>query len=130
MRLVGFRGQLAAIDRLVEQVAAGAGGRLVITGPPGAGKSALLTAAAKAAAGRGLAVVRLTGADGPETAEAAAETGPRLLLIDDIDTCARCWPRRARRFRRSTSSRAGPAWPRRPRIHCSTAPPATPTGSG
>jgi hypothetical protein len=88
VRLVGFRGQLAAIDRLVEQVAAGTGGWLVITGPPGAGKSALLTAATEAAAGRGLAVVRLTGADGPETAEAAAETGPRLLLIDDIDRSA------------------------------------------
>ncbi|WP_329138642.1 ATP-binding protein [Streptomyces sp. NBC_01476] len=66
MNLIGRGAELAAVERLLDRAVAGAGGYLVVTGPPGAGRSALAEAAARSARARGIAVVRPTGtgADG------------------------------------------------------------------
>jgi tetratricopeptide (TPR) repeat protein len=72
---VGYRSELAAVDRLLDRVASGGAGHLVVTGPPGAGKSTLIAAAADAARTRGIDVSRVVDAGGQ----------PRLFLIDDID---------------------------------------------
>jgi tetratricopeptide (TPR) repeat protein len=56
---------------------------LLITGPPGAGRTALLHAAADLAEDRGVPVSWLT-PDAADRAIAAAD-GPRLLLVDDFD---------------------------------------------
>lgn len=54
------------------------GGCLVVVGPPGAGKTALIDAAAQSAGARGVPVSR-------EDLERLADGGPRLLLVDDVD---------------------------------------------
>ncbi|MYS21367.1 AAA ATPase domain-containing protein, partial [Streptomyces sp. DvalAA-14] len=63
MKLIGRRTHLAAVEGLVERAAAGAGGHLIATGPAGAGKTALIDAAAELARERGLPVLRATGTD-------------------------------------------------------------------
>ncbi|MFG2075459.1 AAA family ATPase [Nonomuraea maritima] len=92
--LVGRRRELVAITQLLERAMAGDGGRLVVTGPPGSGKSALLAAAAEQARTRGMPVFRATGT-GPATElpgrtarsldHVHAEGEPCLLLVDDAD---------------------------------------------
>ncbi|GIJ49163.1 hypothetical protein Val02_60490 [Virgisporangium aliadipatigenens] len=59
--LTGRDAELAAIARLLERAAAGTGGHLVITGPPGSGRTAIADAAAALARGRGLPVARISG---------------------------------------------------------------------
>jgi tetratricopeptide (TPR) repeat protein len=85
-RLVGRQRELAAVARLLDRGLDGHGERLLLTGPPGAGRTALLHAAADLAAERGVPVSWLT----PDEAGPAvtAADGPRLLLIDDIDRVA------------------------------------------
>ena len=111
MKLVGFRSQMAAMERLLDRAADGTGAYTLIIGPPGAGKSALLAAVAQAAHDRRIPVVRV-GAPYPDapaalwtrlqdeiaadpnarhadTADQAARhlarSGPRVLLLDDVD---------------------------------------------
>ena len=69
--------------RLLDCGRGGHGGRLLITGPPGAGRTALLHAAAGLAHDRGIPVTRLA----PDAAALAitVEGGSRLLLVDDLD---------------------------------------------
>ncbi|XVV09125.1 AAA family ATPase [Actinoplanes sp. CA-131856] len=55
-RLVGRDAEVESLTRLMDDTAAGAGGCHVVTGVPGIGKSALLHAAARLAAERGIAV--------------------------------------------------------------------------
>jgi hypothetical protein len=82
-RLVGRQRELAAVARLLDCGRDGHGGQLLITGPPGAGRTALLHAAAGLAHDRGIPVTWLA----PDAAAAAitAEGGSRLLLVDDLD---------------------------------------------
>ncbi|MET8140896.1 ATP-binding protein [Sphaerisporangium sp. NPDC005288] len=80
MTLIGRRGELAAVERLLDRAAAGTGGHLVVSGPPGSGKTALAGAAARLARARGIPVIR------------AAATGPASAppfwtrLLDDLGT--------------------------------------------
>ena len=62
--LVGRARELAALRLLLDRAAAGAGGVLVIYGPPGAGTTALADAAAGQARRRGLAVARVAAGPG------------------------------------------------------------------
>lgn len=55
-RLVGREPEIELLRRVLDDTAAGAGGRHVLTGPPGIGKSLLLRFAVDLAAERGLAV--------------------------------------------------------------------------
>ncbi|WP_170208461.1 ATP-binding protein [Micromonospora pisi] len=113
MALIGRRRELAAVEQLLDRAQAGVGGHLVLSGPTGAGKTALVDAAATLAGNRGMTVLRTagTGVDsglllwdqllrdlgaeelppdaGPRdldrAAQAIARGGPRLLLVDDLD---------------------------------------------
>jgi len=58
MALVGRRAEMAEAGRLLESAAAGRGGVLVFTGPPGSGRTELAGAAAREAARRGFEVLR------------------------------------------------------------------------
>ena len=59
MRLIGRDRELAAIRLLLDGAAAGAGGVLVMYGPPGSGRTALAGAAADQGRRRGFAVARV-----------------------------------------------------------------------
>lgn len=113
MSLVGRRRELVAVAQLLDRAAAGNGGHLIVTGSPGAGKSALTAAAADLARARGIPVFHAAGpvpgtglprwiglpddpaggepapgsgpADLDHVARTIAEGGPRLLLVDDAD---------------------------------------------
>ncbi|GAA0240148.1 AAA family ATPase [Cryptosporangium japonicum] len=78
--LAGRRRELGAVSRLLDRAAAGVGGHLVVTGPSGAGKTALAGAAAALAAARGLPVT---------TAPAALAGTRRLVVLDDADRADR-----------------------------------------
>jgi tetratricopeptide (TPR) repeat protein len=56
-------GDLAAIERLLDQAVGGAGALLVLEGPAGAGKTRLLGAGAAAATAGGIAVLRASGSE-------------------------------------------------------------------
>jgi ribose 1,5-bisphosphokinase PhnN len=60
VNLIGRRSELAVIERLLGRSGAGVGGSLMVTGPAGAGKTALADAAADLAAARGMPVLRAT----------------------------------------------------------------------
>jgi len=81
--LVGRQRELAAVARLLDRGRDGHGGQLLITGPPGSGRTALLHAAAGLAGDRGIPVTWLA----PDAAALAMTVGdgPRLLLVDDLD---------------------------------------------
>ncbi|MEV6866519.1 ATP-binding protein [Streptosporangium subroseum] len=115
MTLIGRRSELAAVEQLLDRAATGGGigGHLIVTGPPGVGKTALTGAAADLARARGIPVLRAAGTDldsglliweqllgdleagelppdaGPRdldrVARAIARGGPRLLVVDDVD---------------------------------------------
>ncbi|WBB69319.1 ATP-binding protein [Micromonospora sp. WMMD812] len=113
MALIGRHRELATVRQLLDRVEAGTGGHLLVTGPRGAGKTALVDAAARLAADRGIPVLRAAGTGresglsiwrqllrdldagdlppdaGPRDLDGAARTiaqgGPRLLLVDDLD---------------------------------------------
>ncbi|MFC0551603.1 AAA family ATPase [Planotetraspora thailandica] len=113
MTLIARRRELAAVRRLLDRVAAGAGGHLIVTGPSGSGKTALLDVAGEMARARGIPVLRTAATDGDpgqpiwsrmlgdleavpdregheeqdleRLAGSIARGGPRLLLIDDVD---------------------------------------------
>ncbi|WP_326558120.1 ATP-binding protein [Micromonospora sp. NBC_01796] len=112
MALIGRRRELAAVAQLLDRAVTGTGGHLVVTGPTGAGRTALVDAAATLARTRGLPVFRVSGTgldaglliwdqllrdlgagelpsdarlgDLDRIARAAADGGPRLLLVDNI----------------------------------------------
>ncbi len=69
--LVGRSGELARLDALAASAQAGAGGRLVLVGDPGMGKSALLGAAERHARRRGLRVLRVCAAPGQAVLESS-----------------------------------------------------------
>ena len=62
--IVGRSAELAQVDRLLDSALGGDGGRLLVVGDPGIGKSALLSTVANRAARRGLLVVRVRAAEG------------------------------------------------------------------
>jgi len=64
VRIVGRRDELEQIGRLLDRAGAGPGGLLVVVGLAGAGKTALLEAAASEARGRGFDVLRASPAVG------------------------------------------------------------------
>ena len=59
--LLGREGELAAIETLLASAADGGGSSLLLRGEPGIGKTALVEAAARAAAARGFHVLRTAG---------------------------------------------------------------------
>ena len=59
MRLVGRTRELRRVERLLERGLSGSGGALVVVGPEGAGKTALLDAAAETGGRMGFEVVRV-----------------------------------------------------------------------
>jgi hypothetical protein len=105
VKLIGRRRELAAVERLLRQGAAGVGGHLVVTGPAGAGKSAFVQASAALARARGIPVhwvaATSAGSDrtiaeelldvaGPSPGETRPDLdrrvrGPRLVVVDDVD---------------------------------------------
>ena len=66
--LVGRSGELARLDALAVSALAGNGGRLVLVGDPGMGKSALLRALERQARRRGVRSVHARAAEGPNSA--------------------------------------------------------------
>jgi hypothetical protein len=64
MQLAGRRQEISEIRRLPDQTDAGSGGLLVVTGPPGSGKTAIASAVVKETHCRGFEVVRASPADG------------------------------------------------------------------
>ncbi|MFG1604814.1 AAA family ATPase [Actinoplanes sp. NPDC049265] len=86
MSLIGRARELAAVRRLLDRAAAGTGGQLVVSGPPGSGRTALADAAAAEARARGLDVVRAAGDAVGATVDGHADSGrPRLVVLDDLD---------------------------------------------
>lgn len=113
MALIGRRRELATVEQLLDRAVSGVGGHLVVSGPPGAGRTALVDAAALLARSRGVPVFRTRGTaldsglrvwehllrdldlaepptdaaagDLDRAAQAIAAGGPRLLLVDDVD---------------------------------------------
>ena len=57
MGLVGRTRELAEVERLLDRAQGGTGGVVILTGPSGVGKTAMLDATAEVAAGRGFEVV-------------------------------------------------------------------------
>nr|WP_221382886.1 ATP-binding protein [Actinoplanes polyasparticus] len=76
--LVGRAQELAAVRRLLDRAAAGLGGQLIVSGPPGSGKTAIADVAATEARARGLTVTRAWDAYGE-----SGDSG--LLVLDDLD---------------------------------------------
>jgi tetratricopeptide (TPR) repeat protein len=64
MELAGRRQEMGEIRRLLDQTEAGSGGLLVVTGPPGSGKTAMASAAVEEAHRRGFEVLRASPANG------------------------------------------------------------------
>jgi DNA-binding CsgD family transcriptional regulator len=62
--IVGRVAELARLDSLIADVEAARGGRVLVVGEPGIGKSALLGAVARRAIGRGVRVLRAASAPG------------------------------------------------------------------
>ncbi|MDP9796050.1 hypothetical protein J2S43_004562 [Catenuloplanes nepalensis] len=83
--MIGRDRELAAVRRLLDRAAAGTGGHLVVTGPAGAGRTALADAAASEARARGLTITRIDG--GQPDWDAVPDPGgrPGLLVLDDLD---------------------------------------------
>jgi tetratricopeptide (TPR) repeat protein len=73
--MIGRRRELAVVQRLLDRAATGAGGRLVVVGPAGSGKTVLADVAAELARQRGMPVSRGLLGDG---------TGERLVILDDL----------------------------------------------
>lgn len=74
--IVGRSADLERLDRLIGRLASGHGGRLLVVGDPGIGKTALLDVAQRRAAARGTRVVHVRGVDG--------EDDLRFALLDDL----------------------------------------------
>lgn len=101
MPLIGRRGEIGAVLRLLDRAMTGTGGHLIVTGPAGSGKSALVDSAVAVARDRELPVFRAAGTcvDSGDVWEqlatdlgaehndlaAVALGGPRLLVVDDVD---------------------------------------------
>jgi hypothetical protein len=101
------------VGRLLDRMEAGTGGHLIVTGPPGAGKTALVAEAADRVRARGIPVHQASGTDpasglliweqlltdlgagelpadsGQRELDRAARSlaggGPRLLVVEDVD---------------------------------------------
>src|SRR5277367_3821522 len=78
MALVGRLSELQALEQLLDAATAGLSGVLVLRGEAGFGKTALLDAAAEAAAARSIQIARLTGVESETQLSYAALH--RLLL--------------------------------------------------
>jgi predicted ATPase len=78
MALVGRQSELQALEKLLDAATAGLSGVLVLRGEAGFGKTALLDAAAEAAAARSIQIARLTGVESETQLSYAALH--RLLL--------------------------------------------------
>jgi DNA-binding CsgD family transcriptional regulator len=83
--LVGRDQERALIASFLEQVAAG-GGILLFTGEPGVGKTALLDAAAQAAAAAGLQVLRAAGSEFGSQVNFSGLVQVLRLLTDDLES--------------------------------------------
>lgn len=93
MELAGRGGELATIRRLLDRAGRGGGGVLVLVGPSGVGKTAMLEASAEMAAQRGYEVVHRSPAPGQpgrliwaqllRDAAAEAEVAARMLANPD-----------------------------------------------
>ena len=84
--LVGRAGELARMDALAASAHAGEGGRLLLVGDPGIGRSALLDALHRRAARRGLQVLRVQPEEDRDSLTAwnvLVGSSPTLLLVDD-----------------------------------------------
>jgi hypothetical protein len=91
--VVGRRRELEQIGRLLDRAGAGSGGVLVVVGPEGSGKTALVEAAAAEARRRGLDVLRASPAEGQPGrlvwAQLLRDAGaPDGLAADLMDTAA------------------------------------------
>ncbi len=75
--IVGRLTELSRLDRLVDGLLAGDGGRLLIVGEPGIGKTMLVDAGARRAGGRGVRVVRVGVAHGTDELPFA--------MLDDVE---------------------------------------------
>ncbi|GAA4235349.1 LuxR family transcriptional regulator [Actinomadura meridiana] len=93
--MVGRGAEVGRVERLVDEVRAGAGGALVVRGEPGIGKSALLDYAAERAA-RDMLVLRVTGIEGEAEMPYSAL---QLLLRPVIDKMGALPDQQARALR-------------------------------
>jgi hypothetical protein len=76
--LIGRSRELAAVRRLLDRAAAGIGGQLIVSGPPGSGKTAIAEAAAVEARARGLEVTWSGNGH-------VGSAGHGLVVLDDLD---------------------------------------------
>ncbi|HUQ57775.1 hypothetical protein [Lentzea sp.] len=107
MVLSGRLSEVAAVDQLLDLAAAGRGGHLVISGPPGSGRTAIADAAADRARARGLRVVRTARA--VEVMASGAPDGgePGLLIVEDLELARQDTAEVARRL--ASQAQAGVA---------------------
>jgi DNA-binding CsgD family transcriptional regulator/tetratricopeptide (TPR) repeat protein len=85
MALVGRLSELQALEKLLDAATAGLSGVLVLRGEAGFGKTALLEAAAEAAAGRSIQIARLTGVESETQLSYAGLHRLLLSYADHID---------------------------------------------
>jgi tetratricopeptide (TPR) repeat protein len=88
--MVGRQRELAEVTLMLDRVAAAVGTQLLVIGPAGSGRTAVLDAAAVLARARGIDVLRVAGIDAGaaelDRAARALDTGaPHLVLVDDLD---------------------------------------------
>lgn len=85
MALVGRRREIAEVSRLLDRVAAGHGGHLIVTGPAGSGKTALTRVAVEEARSRLMTTaVLFPGSAGPHPLPPGEAAGPRLIVLEDV----------------------------------------------
>ena len=76
--IIGRHRELAAINELLDQAAAGTGGLLVLSGPAGSGRTALAEAAADRAAQRGFEVIWLPAGAGEQGSVLWTQVRPEM----------------------------------------------------
>jgi tetratricopeptide (TPR) repeat protein len=84
--VIGRQRELGAVAQMLDDARRGRGRLMVVTGPPGSGRTTIVDAAAALAANCGLAVERHDlGPDLWAVLGVAENTAPRLIIVDDID---------------------------------------------